>query len=154
MIIETSSIVIAGLSFTLSIYVILRDRKNKKHDNLVDARERILNIFDEEEVLTPDEMQEHFEDNPESYEAQKLRAELRDKSFKVDREFEYLCFLVIKKQVDFQEFFNLFHKWLAMRDLMWTDYQQYKQENLPFTWRVIKLSKDKKLLPLKKVDNK
>ncbi len=148
--VEISAIIIAVLSFFLSLYVIYRDRKNKNLDNLFLSRQRILDAFNDREVLTVDEMVYFFEENPDSEEAQKHKAISADIKYKVDREFEFACYLVIKKQINLNLFFDLFGKWLAMREIIWNSMSTYKKHNFSYTWRVIDLCKKRGLLPLNK----
>jgi len=105
-------------------------------------------------VLTVEDMVDFFEINPDSEEAQRYKAKSGNTMFRVDREFEFACYLVTKKQVDFYLFFDLFRKWLAMRALTWDSSSEYKKHNLPYTWGIIEFCKKKKLLPLKKLYGK
>jgi len=147
MILNIASIVIAVLSFVLSIYVVSRDRKNKKFDNLLMCRQRILDTFDNKEIFSVEEMIEFFEDNPHSQEAQKHKVRSQSIMQKVEREFEFTCYLVMKDQVDLSDFFEIFKGWLAMRSFVYNR-QEFKKRNLPYTWKVIKLCTQKKMLPL------
>lgn len=149
MIVDISTITIAVIALVLSVYVIFRDRKNKKLDNLIACRQRIIEAFESNEVLTVDQMIEYFEENPHSPEAQKHKALSQEVTARVDREFEFACYLVITKQIDFVSFFDLFGKWLAMRRIDWDGRSIHKKTNLPFTWRVIQLCEKKRILPLK-----
>jgi len=149
MIINIASITIAILSLLLSIYVISRDRRSKKFDNLLTCRQKILSAFDDQEILSVDEMVEFFEEMPESEEAQKHKAKSQSIMFRVDREFEFTCFLVIKKEIELLAFFDIFKVWLTMRKDTFNLYE-YKKINLPYTWEIIQLCTKSKLLPLSK----
>jgi hypothetical protein len=148
MIVDISTMTIAVISLVLSVYVITRDRKNKKLDNLTACRQRVIEAFENNEILTVDQMIEYFEMNPHSPEAQKHKALSQEVTARVDREIEFACYLVITKQVDFASFFDLFGKWLAMRQIDWDDRSIHKKANNPFTWKVIQLYEKKRMLPL------
>ena len=151
MIIELVAIIIAVISLVLSIYIIFRDRKIKRLDNLHTCRQNILNKFESKDILTVDEIIDFFEDNPDSDKAKKHQAKSKELTFQVDREFEYTCYLVLKKQIDFDSFFDLFKRWLAIRRDVWNVQLTQNKINLPYTWKVIELCEKKQLLPLKKL---
>ena len=150
MIIEVSAIIIACISLFVSIYVVLRDKEFKQEEYLYLARQRIFEMFDKGEILTPEELQEYCEENPDSEEAKKYKARSSANSMKFEREFEYTCYLVLKKKIDFTSFFDLFKSWLAVREYFWPKTAKYKIKNLKYTWSVIELCKKRGFLPLKK----
>ena len=150
MLLNLVSILIAIVSLTISFYVVFRDRKIKRLDNLHSCRQNLLNIFEQIDVLTVEEMIDYFEENPSSDQAQKYSAKSKEITLRVDREFEYTCYLVIRKQIDFKSFFDLFKSWLAMRQIDWDSRAKYKIKNYPYTWAVIQKCLKKDLLPINK----
>ncbi|WKZ29361.1 MAG: hypothetical protein QY323_01365 [Patescibacteria group bacterium] len=140
---QDAGVFIAIVSLGLSIYAISKDRQNKKIDRLLESRQRLFSIQESAEALTPDEMQEHFEDNPHSYEAEKHRAASREITLRTDREFEFLCYMVVKNQVPTDMFIDLFAKWLTFRFTSWSTIQKHKIHNYPYTWRVVQEHGDK-----------
>jgi hypothetical protein len=142
---EIFTIAIAILSLLLSIYVIRKDRKNKRLDNLILCRQRIMDAFDDDEVITVDQMIEYLEDKPRSPRAEKYRAKTQAVHNRVEREFEFACYLVLKRQVDLLPFLDIFEKFLNWRHLTWQS-KDFKRANSPFTWKLTELCAKKHLL--------
>jgi len=134
---QNFGIFIAVISLGLSIYVMNKDQKNKKIELLFASRQRIFNISESGDVLTPNQLQEFFEEDQNSEQAQKERVISEHIQSGIDREFEFLCYLVIKNEVPFQMFLDLFQKYLAFRFVLWQDIQKHKISNYPYTWMVI-----------------
>ena len=97
MVSNIATISIAILSLILSVYLIVRDRKNKKLDNLYTCRQHVLDVFQSGDVLTVDEMIEYFETHRQSRNAKKHRAQSEAITSRVDREFEFGCYLGYKE---------------------------------------------------------
>ncbi|MBI2448433.1 hypothetical protein HYV44_02650 [Candidatus Microgenomates bacterium] len=150
MILEISAITISVLSLLLSAYVVVRERKNKKFDTLLKCRERLLDIFSNQPTLTPDDYI-FMEENPDSDFADLHRTMSSEITAKADKEFELMCYLVLKKQIDFNVFFDIFKGFIMGRLFLWSTTQAYKQNNLPNTWKIVTYCLNKKLIkPIKK----
>lgn len=150
MISDLAIICIALISLFVSLYVVIRDNKMKKLDTLHKCRQNIMDAFYNDDTYSVYELME-FEENPDSPEAQKYDSKSREHSDQIDREFEYTCYLVIKGNIDLNDFFNLFKGWISGRSKFWrSDISKHKQNNYPYSWQVIQLCEHKGLLPLKK----
>ncbi|MFY9512367.1 MAG: hypothetical protein WAQ05_15465 [Rubrivivax sp.] len=134
--IEFAAIFISLLSLSVSVYIVLRDRKEKRFEILLRHRERIHDIFYNAPALTVDE-HVFIEENPDSEFAKKSSVISQQISDRVDKEFEIMCYLVSKGQIDFRTFFDLFHGYLKGRNRFWRIIQSYKRHNHPYTWAIV-----------------
>ena len=148
--IDISAIVIALISLLTSVYVIIRDRRHKRIELILTLRDRILNEFGRHEILTPEQSMDFLEIDPDSEEAQKHKSVSFDIQLKVEREIDFVCYLVNKGEIDTKLFFDIFRHWIRSRYLFWEEHQTWKKNNYPNTWRLIERCIDKGLLERKK----
>lgn len=146
---QFSTLIIAILSFILSCYVILMDKKNRMYQLLYKCYERIQNPLDQAHTYTTSEHME-MEEYPESEVAERAKVESYKVSSTVNRELNFACYLVLKKQINLNCFFDLFGPYLAGRLLqLEIPRMKYKIINYKYLCEVIYLCQKKKLLPLK-----
>lgn len=145
---EISSLAIAIFSFCLSCYLIFRDRKNKMYDTLYQCYERIQSIHAQFPILSVSEMI-YMVEEPDSDEAERIKIDNEHFSDLLDKELDFACYLVIKKQIKLKDFVDLFGGALAGREWLLNTSLKYKVMNRPYLYQVIHLCKSKKFLPLK-----
>ncbi|MGK7392733.1 MAG: hypothetical protein ACNS60_20430 [Candidatus Cyclobacteriaceae bacterium M2_1C_046] len=154
-IIEISTFIIAISSLLISFYLIHRDRKQKQYDVLYQFRNRIIDLHRQQEKESPTVDERVFNaENPESDEAQNAKLASFSRSSEIDRELEFVSYLTIKRRINREVFYHIFKGWLLGRYLFWTEMQQYKIPNNPYTWKLITYYKKKGLIPLKSNGNK
>jgi hypothetical protein len=144
--IDISAMIIALVSLLTSIYVIIRDRKNKKLELILVLRDRILNEFGKHESLTPEQSEKFFEIDPDSEDAQKYKSVTSDIQLAVEREIDFACYLVNRNEIDLYLFFDIFKPWIKSRHSFWKGHQIKKRYNYPNTWRLIERYLDKGLI--------
>lgn len=142
-------IIIALLSLLVSLWVVIRDRQKRQIDVLYQCYERLREAQDSEPFITISQQIERGEDpsNPswEEYEQKSQETQAR-----IDRELEFVCFMVVQGQVSLQMFFSLFKGWLASRAEFWkNESNHWKARNNPYTVMVLELCRIKGLLPIK-----
>ena len=144
--IDISAIIIALVSLLTSIYVIIRDRKHKKLELVLTLRDRILNEFSRHDSLTPGQLIDFSEIDPDSEDAQRPKSASFDIQLRVEKEIDFACYLVNKKEIDFNLFFDVFQNYIKARHLFWEKHERWKKNNYPNTWRLIERCIDKGLL--------
>lgn len=120
-IIEIVSITIAFLSLIISIYVVIRDKRN----------------FQLELLMT---MYDRLEASNSELQANQDKEISKTLKWKIDRELETSCFMLFKKKIDEEMFYHLYYRWLLSRKLFWTENKNYITEsgNNPYTVWAIK----------------
>lgn len=125
-ILEITSLIIAIISLIISIYVVIRDQKEKRFDFLMTMYDRLES--------TNTELQ--FQTDKES--AQKAQ-------WKLERELETACFMLYKRKINKIIFFHLYTDWLLERQRIWiTDRKDMLGAgNHPYTIWAIKTGLEK-----------
>ena len=99
---EGVSFIIAIISLIISIYVVLRDQKEKRFDLLLTMYDRLESANAELQLQTDKEL------------AQKAQ-------WKLERELETACFMLYKKKINREFFYHLYSKCLLSRSIIWSD---------------------------------
>lgn len=144
--IDLAAIVIAIFSLIISIYVIIRERKHKKLELILNLRDRILNEFGKHETVTADQAMTYAEEDPDSHDAQLYKAQSQEVQLRVEREIDFACYLANKGEIDFRLFFEIFKSWIKARYIFWEQHQAWKKNNYPNTWKLIEKCLRKGLL--------
>lgn len=144
-VVQISTMSVAILSIIVSLYVVKRDRKNRKFDMLYKSYNRLINAHKEANNSRSEEGLGLFA----NIEDDEINIKSPRSSNRIDSELEFACYLVCKKQIDLKVFFDLFKGWLSARGILWLETSEYKAYNHPYTWLVIKKCYDKKYLPIK-----
>ncbi|TKJ38132.1 MAG: hypothetical protein CEE38_05075 [Planctomycetes bacterium B3_Pla] len=119
------------------------------YDMLHKCYERIHASLDQKQPITISEYIE-MEENPDSEKTEKRKTESDHVSSIVNRELDFACYLLLKKQIDLNSFFDLFAGYLAGRLMqLETPSLKYKIINKIYLCKVIEIYKRKKMLPLK-----
>lgn len=132
-IIEIVSISIAFLSLIISIYVVIRDKRNLQLELLMTMYDRLEASNSELQINQDKEI------------SNKLK-------WKIDRELETSCFMLFKKKIDEEMFYHLYYRWLLSRKLFWTENKNTMPElgNNPYTAWAIKNGIEKGYLEISK----
>lgn len=123
---EGVSFIIAIISLIISIYVVLRDQKEKRFDLLMNMYDRLESANAELQLQTEKEL------------AQKAQ-------WKLERELETACFMLYKRKINKTSFFHLYSDWLLERQRIWiTDRKDMLGAgNHPYTIWAIKMGLEK-----------
>ena len=97
---EVISFIIAIVSLIISIYVVLRDQKEKRFELLMTMYDRLESANAELQLQSDKDL------------AQKAR-------LKVDRELETSCFMLYKHKISKTVFYHLYSEWLLKRNNEW-----------------------------------
>ncbi len=126
---EIVSLSIAIISLIVSIYVVVKDQKQKRFDLLMTMYDRLESSNEELQHQT----------DKESSQKAKL---------KLERELETACYMLYKKKIDRKIFYHLYGAWLLSRDNFWTDKYNDMSEpgNHPYTVWAIKTGLEKGFL--------
>jgi len=125
------------------------DKKNRMYQLLHKCYERIHNPLDQTHPHTISEYME-MEKDPESEASEKSKVESDKVSSIVNRELNFACYLVLRKQINLNCFFDLFGPYLAGRlEELEMPRFKYKIINYKYLCEVIYLCQRKKLLPLR-----
>jgi len=145
--VEYVSIVIAIISFLLSLYAVRLGRKNRSYDLLFKFYEDLkLNepkeVKDIDDIILP-------EPGDLDMDAECIRNyNSMQKQEHIEVKFNLLCFAVIKRQIPLNEFFALFGQYLQFRMEFWPKSNSHRIGNYPYTSRVIDKCIRMKMLPL------
>lgn len=136
-IIDITSIAIALISLIVSIYVIVRDKKNSQFELLMTMYDRLETANSELQTNQDEEI------------SKKLK-------WRIDRELETSCFMIYKKKIDKEIFYHLYKPWLFSRNMFWIDNKNDMAgpENNPYTIWAIKKGLEKKYLNNSKREQK
>ena len=145
---EIATLAIAMLSLVISLWVVVRDRKQRQIDMLYKCYERLHQAHGARPFATASELAA-MEDDPEDARWEEYKQKSSDAQSTVERELEFACYLVVKRQIDLEMFFYLFRGWLASRAMFWK-HNEARAKNHPYTVQVIALCLEKKLLPIKR----
>ena len=116
--VDVVAILIALLSLVISLWVVTRDRRNRQMDMLCQCYERLRQAHDSRPFSSPSELAE-MEDNPDDVRWEEYKTKSETAQSAVDRELEFACFLVTRKQVNLEAFFHIFRGWIASREMFW-----------------------------------
>src|SRR5688572_10217330 len=108
---ELSTLAIALASLMVSIWVVVRDQRQRKVDMLYQCYERLHKVHETRPFATVSDLVE-MDRNPEDPRWDEYRQKSRQSQDAVERELEFACYLVFKEQVNFEMFFYLFRGWL------------------------------------------
>lgn len=149
---ELAAVSIALLSLAVSLWVVIRDRRQRQVDVLYQCYERLRQAQDSEPFATVSQHAE-MDEKPDDPSWEEYHQKSRDAQMKIDQELEFACFMVIQKQIDLLVFFCLFKGWLASRASFWKqENNHWKARNHPYTVNVLELCRIRGLIPIK--DNK
>ena len=120
-IIDMVSIAIALISLIVSIYVVVRDKRNSQ-------LELIMTMYDRLESANSE-----LQTNQDEEISKKLK-------WRIDRELETACFMLYKNKIDKEIFYHLYKHWLFSRNMFWIDNKNdmAKPGNNPYTVWAIK----------------
>ncbi len=144
MVVDLAAIIVAIISLIVSIYVIRRDKKKQQLENLINFRQRLLDIHTGRDVLTLKELTKLSNDQSEK--AEKWREKNKNIQFKLEQELDLACYLVLKGEINSEHFLDVFNPWIKGRSLSWTETQKENRSNYKNTWKLIKIYKKKRLL--------
>lgn len=145
---DVGTIAIAVISLAVSLWVVRRDRRDRRLDLLYQCYDRMHAAQTSGPFAT---VAQHVEmdadpENP-AYDEYRERSKASQRT--MDRELEFACYLVMQKEIDLDQFFDLFRGWLSSRSLFWKTGDFTQAHNHPFTVKVIQRCDAKGLLPLK-----
>ncbi len=101
-IIDITSIAIALISLIVSIYVVIRDKKNSQLELLMTMYDRLESANSQLQTNQDEEM------------SKKLK-------WGIERELETSCYMLFKKKIDKELFYHLYKRWLLSRKVFWID---------------------------------
>jgi hypothetical protein len=136
---ELSSLIIAGATFVLTVVILYRDGKRRKYDNLHMCFQRIRQVIDDNNQIH-EAIPHHINSKQEEVKYRR----------KLDLEIEFACYLIVKKQIAIDQFFDMYGTTLARDECSWRlpEFHMRAQFN-PYTVKVLNMCKKKQLLPLK-----
>ncbi len=139
---EMSTIAIALLSLSISLFIILRDRRDRRIKLLILCYSRLV---DEHNKRPPIPLSSRIDAEEEDEDLEQVVIKEHEKSvfFNLERELNTTCYLFIKRQLPKHMFYDLFGQWLKGRYAMWPSVEKHKIGNFRFTWKVIQYYKKK-----------
>ncbi len=144
---DLATLAIALLSLILSFWVLMRDRRQRQIDILYQCYERLHQAYGSIPFATPSELAA-MDECPEDPCWEEYKQKSNDAQRSIERELEFACYMLVKKQINFEMFFYLFRGWLSGRERFWK-HDHARAKSYPYTVKIIMLCRKKGLLPIK-----